>query len=475
MHRAATRFLPNQNIIMHHFCLFLFFLSLPVIGAQAQPDLSLSDAIQLGLANNFDIRVEALNTEIAENNNTWGAAGRWPTITLGVSQSNNFRDVQNAANPFQPTGLTIATGFGPTASVNWVLFDGFSVNIRKEQLQKLEQLSRGNAEVVIENAVQAIITQYYQVQLEREQLDVLETVFKLSKDRYEYVKIQVDLGSAVTFDLLQEQNAFLTDSSNMITQEVNYLNARRSLNLLMGQEINQAYALTDSLGIDPTDYALEDLYERMIARNSNLRNQYLNLEITQLDTRLAKSELYPRLSLNASGAYDLSRQDLSQAQFPVTPDEGGQGGGGSNRPLITNQSTSNYAVGLTLSYLLFDGGRVRRAVENSYVQEQIDQVQIDQQKLTLRNDLIATHDLYEVRKRLLAISEENIRSAELNVTLAEERFKNATINSFDYRDIQVNYLNTALDNLQAKYNLIESETELLRLTGGILQEYENVN
>ena len=461
-----------------HYILYLFslLLFLPLTTTQAQPDLSLSDAIQLGLANNFDIRVEALNTEIAENNNAWGAAGRWPTITLGVSQSNNFRDVQNAANPFQPTGLTISNGFGPTVSANWVLFDGLSVLIRKQQLEKLEALSRGNAAVVIENAVQAIITQYYQVQLEREQLDVLETVFKLSKDRYEYVKIQVDLGSAVTFDLLQEQNAFLTDSSNMITQEVNYLNARRSLNLLMGQEINQAYELTDSLGIDPTDYALEDLYERMIARNSNLRNQYLNLEITQLDTRLAKSELYPRLSLNANGAYDLSRQDLSQAQFPTVPDEGGQGGGNTNaRALITNQSTSNYAVGLTLSYLLFDGGRVRRAVENSYVQQQIDQVQIDQQKLTLRNDLIATHDLYEVRKRLLAISEENIRSAELNVTLAEERFKNATINSFDYRDIQVNYLNTALDNLQAKYNLIESETELLRLTGGILQEYENVN
>ncbi len=39
----------------------------------------------------------------------------------------------------------------------------------------------------------------------------------------------------------------------------------------------------------------------------------------------------------------------------------------------------------------------------------------------------------------------------------------------------MNYLNTALNNLQAKYNLIESETELLRLTGGITNEYDNVN
>ncbi|MEQ9438127.1 MAG: TolC family protein [Cyclobacteriaceae bacterium] len=457
--------------------LFLTFLSLFTLSLQAQEDLSLSDAIQIGLEKNFDIRIEQLNVEVARNNNNWGAAGRWPTISFNISQNNNFRDVQNAANPFQPTGLTISNGFGPGVSVSWVLFDGFSVHVRREQLQKLEALTMGNAEVVIENAVQAIITQYYAVQLERERLDVLTTVFNLSKDRYDYVRVKGELGSAVTFDILQEQNAFLTDSSNMVTQEINFVNARRTLSLLMGQDVSQTYELTDSLGIEPAEYELEELYERMIANNSNLQNQYLNLEITQLDTRLAKSELYPRLSLNASGSYDLSRQDLSQAQFPVVVDEGGNNGGnsGANRTLITNQSTSNYVVGLTLNYLLFDGGRVRRAIENSYTQERINQVQIEQQKLTLRNNLVATYDLYEVRKKLLSISEQNISSAELNVTLAEERFRNGTINSFDYRDIQVNFLNTALQNLQAKYDLIESETELLRITGVILSEYENVN
>ena len=432
--------------------------------------MSLSEAIQRGLADNFGIRIEQQNVEIAENNTTWGAAGRWPTISLNVSQSNNLRDVQNAANPFQPTGPTISNGFGPGVAVNWILFDGFRVLANYERLQTLEKLSRGNARVVIENAVQGIITQYYLTQLEQERLSVLEKVFRLSKDRYEYIKLKSDLGSAVTFDVLQEQTNFFADSSNLVTQEITYINARRNLNVLMGQEVSERYALTDSLEVTLNDYAIEDLYERMTASNSNLRNQYLNLEILQADTRLAKTELYPQLSLNFNGTYDLSRQDLSQAQFPTNPN-----GGGIDRELVTNQTTANYAAGLTLSYLLFDGGRVRRAIENSYTQQRIGQLQIDELRLTLRNDLAATYDLYNVRKKLLSISEQTVASAELNLSLAEERFRNATINSFDYRQIQVNYLNAALDNLQAKYNLIESETELLRLTGGITSEYENVN
>jgi outer membrane protein TolC len=67
-----------------------------------------------------------------------------------------------------------------------------------------------------------------------------------------------------------------------------------------------------------------------------------------------------------------------------------------------------------------------------------------------------------------------VRSAALNLELADERFQTGTINSFDFRQIQVNYLNTALNNLQARFDLLDSETELLRLTGGILNEYENV-
>jgi len=427
----------------------------------AQENLTLSNAIQLGLANNFDIRIERLNVEIAENNDNWGEAGRWPTISLNANQNNNFRDVDNPASFLQ--GLTISNDIGPGITMNWVLFDGFRVQIARERLQKLQELSMGNAQVVIENAVQAIITQYYLTQLEKERLDVLQDVFELSKDRYEYIKLKSDLGSAVTFDVLQEQTAFLTDSSNFVTQEVNYLNARRTLNLLMGQEVNTAYALTESLEIDPNTYGLEDLYDKMVSSNANLENQYLNLELARADTRLARTELYPRLSFSASGAYTISRQDLSNAELL--------------RPIdnpITRPKVANYAAGFTLSYLLFDGGRVKRSIENAYTTERIRQLQIDQLKLSLRNDLVATYDLYNARKRLLSISEENVRIASLNLELSDERFQTGTINSFDFRQIQVNYLNTALNNLQAKFDLLDSETELLRLTGGILNEYENI-
>jgi len=427
---------------------------------QDLPDsLSLSDAIQIGLENNFDIRISNLDTEIAKNNNTLGAAGRWPTISFNLSQGNNFRDVDNPASFLQ--GLSINNDLSPSLSVNWILFDGFRVDITKERLQLLEEQSMGNAQVVIENTIQAIMLAYYTTLLEKERLDVLEKLLTLSRDRYWYLQIKGDLGSAVTFDILQEKTNYLTDSTNYVVQVVNFRNARRNLNLLMGVDVLNEYGLTDNLDVVPAEFEIEELYERMVANNTNLRNQYLNQAIFRQDVRLAKTELYPRIDLGLGASYNVSRQDLSNAELLRPIDDP-----------ITNTKTLNYFANFTLSYTLFDGGRIKRNIQNAYVNENIAQVQVEQLKLSLKNELVSVYDLYNSRKKLLDITGLNLETGDLNLALATERFKNGTINSFDFRTIQVNYLNTALNNVQAKYNLLDSEIELIRLTGGILEAYE---
>lgn len=453
---------------MHTLTYTLSFLLImqSFVFAQSEQDsydsLSLSEAIQIGLENNFDIRISTLDAEIAKNNNTWGAAGRFPTISFSLSQGNSFRDVENPASFLQ--GLSISNDLTPSVSLNWTLFNSFRVNISRQQLQLLEEQSMGNAQIVVENTIQAIILSYYIAVLEQERLDVLQKIMTLSRDRYRYLQIKGDLGSAVTFDVLQEKNNYLTDSTNFVTQEINYLNARRNLNLLMGVDVSEEFSLTDGLDVTPANYALDNLYEKMVNNNTNLRTQYLNQEIFRQDVRLAKTELYPSLDLGLGASYSISRQDLSNAELLRPIDDP-----------ITNTKTLNYFANFTLSYTLFDGGRIKRAIQNAYVNENIAQVQVDQLKLSLKNDLVTAYDLYNARKKLLDITELNLETGDLNLELATERFKNGTINSFDFRTIQVNYLNIALNNVQAKYNLIDTETELMRLTGGIIEAYDVVS
>ncbi|MGI9545251.1 MAG: TolC family protein, partial [Cyclobacteriaceae bacterium] len=195
--------------------------------------------------------------------------------------------------------------------------------------------------------------------------------------------------------------------------------------------------------------------------NSNLRNQFINQELLRNTYRQSKAARSPSVNFNFGYSYNKNWQDLSKANF----------GSESGPEEIIKAKTTNYFANFTLAFTLFNGGRISRQIKNARIQETLGNLQTEDLKLSLHNDLLSAYDRFNVRQKLVDISVENIETASLNLQLAEERYKSGTFNSFDYRDIQVSYLLTALNHLQSKFDLIQTDTELLRLTGGILEEY----
>ena len=83
------------------------------------------------LRNNYDIIIAKGNQQIAEINNNWGTAGRYPTIGFDASDNNSYE-----LNSSSYTNR-LSAGVG----LNWILFDGFRVNITKTKLENLEDLT----------------------------------------------------------------------------------------------------------------------------------------------------------------------------------------------------------------------------------------------------------------------------------------------------------------------------------------------
>jgi outer membrane protein len=135
-------------------------------------------------------------------------------------------------------------------------------------------------------------------------------------------------------------------------------------------------------------------------------------------------------------------------------------------------NSANFYGNFTLSYNLYSGGNRKRAVEIAQIDETIGTVEIDQVSHELNNSLYNLYEFYLVRKELLDLAFENLEAARLNMQLSKERFESGAINSFNYRDVQISYITIAQRQLEAIYNLIDSQTALLRLTGTIIQEYE---
>ncbi|GAA0893994.1 TolC family protein [Fulvivirga kasyanovii] len=435
--------------------------------AAGQEELSLSDAIQLGLERNYDIKIENRNVEIAENNNSWGEAGRYPTVTLNLNQNNSLTDNVKTASPFQLQDQTISNSLNPSVNLDWTLFNGFKINMSKHRLEQLQAQSKGNADIVIANTIQSIILGYYKAVLERERLDEFQKQLTLSGDKYEYTKIKSDIGSAVSTDLLLEEANYLTDSTNFINQELSYRNAVRDLNVLLAeQDVDKMYVLTDELEVDIETYEMADLMAKLNAENVDLKKQFIAQRILDYDVAIRRADRYPQLSFNAGYSHNRSRVDLSNASFPS---DDGTSSPGPADPL--NAITDTYFANFTLSFTLFNGGKINRAIENALINEDIENIRTERLKNSLYRDLAKAHDEYEIRTRLYRISDRRKQATETNLRISEEKFKNGTINSFDYRTVQNDNLTAAIQELQSLYNVIDSKVSLMRLTGGIIETY----
>ena len=213
---------------------FIMLMAVNAIHAQQMvQELSLAESLAVGLENNYQIRISDETVRIAENNNSWGAAGMFPSISVGAFQNNRYNEADNLINPDQRNEYYI-NSFAPYVRLNWKLFQGFAVHITKDKLGALQEYSEGYATIVVENTIQGIVLSYYNALLQEELLGVTEEVKTLSRDRYHYMMFKKELGGAVTYDVLQAKNAYLDDSTTNLLQQLNMKNAYLNLKLLLG-------------------------------------------------------------------------------------------------------------------------------------------------------------------------------------------------------------------------------------------------
>ena len=421
----------------------------------AQTELSLMDAIKIGMQENYDIQLSSKNKRVSEINNNWANAGALPTINLSAKKEEGLSDQTNNPTSFMPYKLR-STAINGNANVSWTLFNGFAIRANKAKLRNLEEISSNNAILTIENTIQGIILQYYNCVLQKERLELLQKVVRLANNRLEYQQTKYDIGVSSKIDLLQIENAMLTDSSNLIMQELNYNNAIKNLNLTLGKEIETTWNFTDEIDTEIQLFSYENLKASTLADNTNIKNQYYNIQLAKQDIRLSKAVFYPMISVNSGAAYNESTYDIGEL---------------SNSMDNTGESL-NYFANFSVNFRLFDGGKLYSTLRKVKVQKEINDLQYEKVKREVLHQLSLINNKYNSRISAFSLNQKAFKIAETNYALATDKQNRGVINSFMLRDIEIAFITSGINAQQAAYNLMESKIALLKITGGIIQGYK---
>jgi outer membrane protein len=223
----------------------------------------------------------------------------------------------------------------------------------------------------------------------------------------------------------------------------------------MGEDVENQYQLTDLMEFDVPKATYGELREYMFANNQNLKNQFINFELQELNVQGQKSALYPMVSLNLG----------------FTPSVGYIQSFGENEMSISTNSI-NYSGSVSVRYTLFNGLQRKRNIEIAKIQQQIAGLQIEELQLSMSHQLRSVFELYQTQSQIEDMSLRKVHHAKLLWDLGKDKYDGGLINVFNLNDIRVSYQQARLNYYDRLFDLLKTHYDLLRLTGTIAQEYK---
>lgn len=420
--------------------------SIPSLG---QDTLTLSEAIQIGIQQNFDIRIARNNLEIAENNHTVGNAGFLPILGVDGALA---QEVQNTRQAFASGEVQNRTGAKSTnlsasAIIDWVVFDGTQMFVNYQQLDELKQAEAMNTEITIENKIAEVSNAFYTVILEKAQQKVFQESLDLSETRLEIAKAKYNVGKASKLEYLTAQVDYNADKSALIQQTEILYSAKVELNNLLNRAPETEFNVPDR--IDPNlALNVEELRGTVLNSNPSLLLAQRNQNITYLEMKRLKTQYYPRISLNAGYSYNSLE---AEAGF------------------VFLRRANGPFYGMTGTWNIFDGFNRKRDVQNARINAETSELQTESIRQSLLAELEKTFMDYKNSIQLVELEEENLELAQENTQIALERYRLGNTNNLELREVQQNAVEAESRLINAIYSTKLAEIELLRLSGKIVE------
>ena len=425
------------------------FMSFCMTSIAAQKLVSVSEAIELALENNYGIKIISNNKEIAKNNAGVLNSGYLPTVTSSSGATFNRDNLEAEFANGESTALNGAKSSRYNASINlnYTLFDGLGRYYDYKRLKETYKLSELQARETIENTIAQLYVVYYNVAQVTENVTVLEKTLTISKDRITRANYQFEYGQGTMLNVLNAQVDINNDSINLINAKQQLVNTKRDLNVVLGNVISSEFRVDTTIDFK-LDIDQNDLATKVKSNNVNLLQLDKNIMINTFIVKANKSGYLPSLGL--TGSYGWNKGNNNAASFVA---------------VSTNTGLSG---GLSLSWNLFDGGATATRVTNAKIELENRSLEKESMVIDIERNFNNAWDDYQNKLTIFQVQENNIITSTNNFNRTQEKYKLGQATSIEFRQAQLNLINSELNRNQAKYAAKIAELTVLQLSGELL-------
>jgi outer membrane protein TolC len=416
-------------------------LLIPII-VGAQVPVTIANAIDTALKNNYDIRIAKNNSEIGKINNTYGMAGGLPSVNASAGDNKSVLNLQQKTS----SGIDISTNnvnsnsynAGVTAGI--VLFNGFRIIAVKGRLNLLQTQSELQLNQQIQTTIAAVMETYYDIIRQQSYLNIIQSSLDISSKKLEIVKDRYKVGMANEADLLQAQMDLNTAQQNLKGQLLIIDQAKISLLQLMA--VKQFFPVTviDTISIDKS--IRKDTIINYLENNPQYLSAEQQIKINEQIVKEQRAQRYP--SIRVSAGYNLNYSS-SSAGF--------------------NLFTQNYGptVGATIQIPIFNGNIYKIQQEVALYNVKNATLQKESLLTALKADAIKTYQSYESTLQQLDSQQKSYQDAGKLVNIVIQRFRLNQATILDVKAAQDSFESAGYMFVNLKYAAKVAEIELKRL------------
>ena len=403
------------------------------LGAQEAWDLR--KCIDHALENNLTVKSGEVSVQQSEVDLNTAKNSRLPDLAASAGQNFSFGRGLSESNTYVNTN-TASTSFSLGSSVN--VFNGFRTN----RTIKMDALNLEAATADLEKARDDIRVQvtraYVQILYDMEILQVAERQVSIDSVQVERLRAMLENGKASPSELAQ-QEAALGQSRLTATQ------ARNTLNLAV-LDMAQLLELPSPSGFSivvpeiPGCLALpgagpEDIYASAVAVRPAVKAEQFRLEAADMNIRIARSSLYPSLTLNGGiGSNFYKSNGYESADF-------------------WGQMKNNFSqyVGLSLNIPIFTRLSTRNSIRSAALSRTRQMIQLESVRKSLYKEIQQAWYNAVASGAKLSSCTDALDSAEKSFELMAARYENGKASITEFNESKNNVMKAQSDLAQARF------------------------
>lgn len=424
----------------------LLIFSITTKPAYSQERLTLQEAIEIALRNNFDIQLSANNVDIAKTNVSKGLSAMLPTVTGNFSRSNglqNIRQTRGGTTEKKNWAKSSNMSYGPI--LNWQIFDGFGMFAKFDQLKEFQKLGETTLQLTVQTTLTNVITDYYDLVQQQQQIRSLQTALEISRIRLKNSKSRYEIGKAAKLEVLAATVDLNTDTTNLLRQRDTYRNTKIRLNEMLSRTTDTEFTVADTIIIQK-DLKLPELQSTASTQNPAIQSAIINQRIANLNLRQIRSDRYPIVSVNTGYNFNKSTSQLGFAN-------------------LSQSNGLNYGVSASIN--IFSGFLQKKNERVASIEVMNSALQVQKTSLNISSQIASFYQTYTTNLELVNLEEQNLNVAKQNLDITLEKFRLGSVAPLEFREAQRNYINASARYSNAQFEAKLAEISLKQLTGSV--------